>query len=516
MSANIKNVKIGIISSYGILLLELAAGILFTPYVITSLGQSEYGIYSLIGALIASIAVLDFGFGNAVTRYVSQYLAEKKKEKIDRFISLSFYIYTALAFIVCLAGTVMYFWFDGIFGNSLSAEELNTAKLLLAVLLFNIFISFYIGAINAYIQAFERFPFINLISFIRIITRLIVIFVLLNSGYKSVAIVIVDTVLNICTGLIFFYFSRKHLNLKIKLSSFNKDLVKEVFSYSVFIFVGNLADMMIWRVGLLIIGATLGSKEVAVFAVGITIISYFQYISGVINSKLFPMVTKMVTNGADNHELTHFAIKIGRLQFYLMGAILSLYYVYGKDFILLWVGPDYVLSWNISFILMFAMIVQTVQYSCVLILRAKKADGVRAFLQLGIFGLGALGGFFLIQDYGVVGMAYGLAIAIIILNWMIVNMIYIHVFKFKLRTYVAKVSPITVIHFFMITIGIVLKDFLPAASWFTFLMNVTILLSLYVLSFWMFGLSRRERKKWKMRAGSLFTGKRKISAGETA
>ena len=72
-----RDIKKGIITSYGIFAADMLAGILFTPFLIRSLGQSEYGVYSLMGAFIASLAVLDFGFGDAIIRYVAQYRAEQ-------------------------------------------------------------------------------------------------------------------------------------------------------------------------------------------------------------------------------------------------------------------------------------------------------------------------------------------------------------------------------------------------------------------------------------------------------
>ena len=54
-----------------------------------------------------------------------------------------------------------------------------------------------------------------------------------------------------------------------------------------------------------------------------------------------PKVSKLVTNGADNVVLTDLMIKVGRLQFIILGFILTVFYIFGKDFINLWAGNDY-------------------------------------------------------------------------------------------------------------------------------------------------------------------------------
>ena len=45
------------------------------------LGQSEYGLYSLVASIIAYLTLLDFGFGNAIIRYTAKLRAERKERE---------------------------------------------------------------------------------------------------------------------------------------------------------------------------------------------------------------------------------------------------------------------------------------------------------------------------------------------------------------------------------------------------------------------------------------------------
>ena len=62
-------VKWGIILSYLLILLNTLFGFLVTPYMISCLGEAEYGVYKTISSLTASLMVLDLGLGSTVTRY---------------------------------------------------------------------------------------------------------------------------------------------------------------------------------------------------------------------------------------------------------------------------------------------------------------------------------------------------------------------------------------------------------------------------------------------------------------
>ena len=73
------NRKTGVILSYVLLIVEIFSTLLFTPFLIRSLGQAEYGIYQLVISITAYLALLDLGVGNSVIRYIAKYRANNDK-----------------------------------------------------------------------------------------------------------------------------------------------------------------------------------------------------------------------------------------------------------------------------------------------------------------------------------------------------------------------------------------------------------------------------------------------------
>ena len=70
--------KAGAALSYLSIALNMVVGLVYTPYLLRMLGQSEYGLYSLAASLIAYLTVLDLGFGNAIVRYTAKFRTEGK------------------------------------------------------------------------------------------------------------------------------------------------------------------------------------------------------------------------------------------------------------------------------------------------------------------------------------------------------------------------------------------------------------------------------------------------------
>ena len=87
-------VKIGAILSYVIILLNMIIGIAYIPILTRMLGQSEYGLYSLVSSIISYLTILDFGFGNAIIIYTTKYKVNGEKEKEKKLHGMFLLIYT--------------------------------------------------------------------------------------------------------------------------------------------------------------------------------------------------------------------------------------------------------------------------------------------------------------------------------------------------------------------------------------------------------------------------------------
>ena len=73
--------KSGAILSYISIIVSTLVQILYTPLLIKMMGQSEYGLYSLVSSIIGYLTVLDLGFGNAIIVYTAKYRAQQKYEE---------------------------------------------------------------------------------------------------------------------------------------------------------------------------------------------------------------------------------------------------------------------------------------------------------------------------------------------------------------------------------------------------------------------------------------------------
>ena len=70
-------IKKGALLNYTTIIVTNVVGLILTPYIISKLGNDEFGLYTLIGSLVGYISILDFGLANTIVRFVAKYRAEK-------------------------------------------------------------------------------------------------------------------------------------------------------------------------------------------------------------------------------------------------------------------------------------------------------------------------------------------------------------------------------------------------------------------------------------------------------
>ncbi|MCB0426820.1 MAG: oligosaccharide flippase family protein, partial [Mangrovimonas sp.] len=238
--------KKGAILNYTTIILTNVVGLLLTPFIIRQLGDSEFGLYTMIGSFVGYIAVLDFGLSDAVVRFVAKYRAEKDKKGEENFLANTMLIYLVISTLVVLVGTVFYLNMDSVFQNSLTANELVQAKIMFAILVFNLAISLPAGSFTGICFGYEQFAFPKSAKIIRYISRSVLVVALLLLGGKAIAMVILDTVLNIVLDAVLIWYVFKRLGVKIKLHQYNFKLVKNIFSYSLWIFVFVIVSQFQW------------------------------------------------------------------------------------------------------------------------------------------------------------------------------------------------------------------------------------------------------------------------------
>ena len=78
-----RNVIANYIGMIGLIIIAF----LLSPFLVHSLGDIKYGIWSIAAAFTGYMSLLDFGIGSAVNRYVSKYNALEESDGTNSVVS---------------------------------------------------------------------------------------------------------------------------------------------------------------------------------------------------------------------------------------------------------------------------------------------------------------------------------------------------------------------------------------------------------------------------------------------
>lgn len=421
----VNQLKAGAVLSYVSMGVGYIISIAYTPIMLRLLGQSEYGLYNLVASVVAYLGVLNFGFGSAYMRYYSRYKVKEDRENIAKLNGMFLIVFTILGFIAVIAGTVLAFNTELIFGQELSNAELYKAKILLIILVINLAISFPNIVFTSYITANEKFIFQKLIQMIKMVVNPFVVLPVLLMGYGSVGMVIATTVLNGIIEAINAFYCINKLKMKFSFRNFDLRLMKEMTIFSSFVFINLIVDQVNWNIDKFILGRFHGTVPVAIYGLAAQLNTYYLSISVAISSVFIPRVHKLVATANDNRILTKLFTRIGRIQFIILSLISTGFIFFGRAFINMWAGKEYDEAYVILLLLIIpGTISSTIQNIGIEIQRAKNLHQFRSWLYL-IIAIANLGiSIPLAKLYGGTGAAIGTALAILIGNGLIMNWYY--------------------------------------------------------------------------------------------
>lgn len=490
-------IKKGAFLNYVIIFLTNAVGLFITPFILNHIGKAEYGVYTAIGALVGTISVLDLGLNNTIVRFVAKYRAQNDRKGEENFLATTMLIYICISILIVILGFSFYGYIDSYF-TKFNSEEIKIAKTIFVLFIFNLAVGLPGGSFVGICYGYEIFVFPKTINIIRYMLRTAVVVAVLTIGGKAIALVIIDTVFNILFMSVEAYYVFFVLKARFKLHEFKIKYVKQIFSYSLWIFVFSLVSMLQWKAGHWVLGRIATAEVLSIYGIGIVLGTYYGSFSTAISSVFLPRATKMTVGNATGEELTSMMIKIGRVSFIVLMYIFGGFLILGNQFVYLWVGEELGVdgshqTWLIALLIMIAYTLPLIQGFANSILEAKNKLSFKAILYLTFMILGATLGAFLAQFYGGVGMISGS-----IAGWFIVqnvmNIYYHKIIGLNIFRFFKELFHKTILTFLLILIIGYFINYIPGSSWINFIIKAFIYSLVYVVLIYKLGIIEFEKQ----------------------
>ena len=372
--------KAGTVLTYLYIFLSNTISLIYTPYMLRMMGQSEYGLYGTASSFISYLSILSFGIGGAYMRFNARCRAENDREAEKRLNGMFLTVFSILAVLVFIGGMLCVLLAGQLVEDTFTEQELVKLRIIMILLTANLMITFIFNVVTMALQAYEKYVFIRSVTLIVAVLSPVVNVIALNMGGRAITITAISLTLSILCYLVYFFYARKVIKLEFTFKGFRKDVIVEIFIFSGYLFLNSITDQITSSTDSVILSAVKGTAAVAVYTIGANFKAYFQQFSLAVSGCFGPMLNLLVAQKAGIKALDDVFKKVGRIQFYVVSLILIGYLSIGEKFICLWAGEDYSESFYIGMLLMLAAFIPAFQNIGVEIQKAMNKHKARSIV----------------------------------------------------------------------------------------------------------------------------------------
>lgn len=485
-----RQVKLGATIAYSSIVISLVIGIIYTPFMLSKMGESEYGIYNLALTIVTYLNVLDTGFAVAVVRYISFYKAKNDILRQQQVISTSFVLYITLGVLSLLIGGFFVANIDLLYTSSLTAMELKKLKIVVVILVLYLSIHFPASVFSSIIMANERFAFLKGIKLLSTILMPLIMTPLLIMGHKSISMVVVSVLLGLMSSMFYLFYCFRVLKIRFSHNTINKEILFLLVKYSLPIFVIMGCDCICRSFGSFYIGTLYGTISVTILTLAIQIRGYAESIVKAITSFFLPIFSSMVAGKASTEVVNQQFISVTRFQLHVALCILFGFLILGKEFLYYWtrglsVNDIYITSLIILIPLTFSM-AESSGEELVKAVGKQKTQMMIYVLRTVVLVLSTM---LMAKKYNYYACAIGIGLSIIICDIFLMNILYSKMLGIKLKLLLKSILYPCIIFFTVSALAFILDNIYPLSI----LNKIFLFLFIYVIPYLFWGVSADER-----------------------
>lgn len=490
--------KIGILLSYLNIAIQALLGFIYVPLLLHYIGTSEYGLYQLIGSLIAYFGIMDFGLTAAVTRFFAKYRALKDYVAIENLLALALRGYIMATFIAVIIGIICYFNIDIFLSKSLSPYEIKESKDIFILLIFNIALTLSTLIFRAIINGYERFLFLKGLETIQLILQPILVILLLEKNPTAFSVALAQTILNSLLIISRGYYCFYRLRVKIKFHFWDWNLISEFRRLSSSIFLECIVDQIFWKSNQVILGIIRGTVSVAVYSISSLVYMNYMALSTAISGVYLPYVTSLIAHSEPKEKISLLFIEIGRWQYYLLSLVASGFIIFGMQFIEIWAGKSFHDAYWITLIIIIPFSIDLIQNIGLSILQALNQYTFRAAVYTFIGILNICLAIPLAIKFGGIGCAIATGTSMFLGNGLCMNWYYAKHVGIDIKSFWLQIWDITRVVIFCTIIGYGGNMLFESQSKWIFIMKIIIYMSFYIFCIYRGAMNTKEREKVKM------------------
>ena len=381
---NHKRIAKNTIYLYLRMLITMAIGLYTSRVILNILGVEDYGIYNIVGGVIAMFSLISGSLSGSISRFITYELGKNDIDKLNKIFSTSISIQLILALIIFIIAELIGLWFIN-HELHIASNRINAAHWVFHCSIASFCIGLIMTPYNATIIAHEKMNVYAYMSIIDTLLKLLIVYALFICPFdKLKTYAVLGVVTSIITGVIYYWYcNRNFLECRYKFI-LNKCLFKDMFGFAGWNFIGTSAGILRTQGNNILLNIFSGSTIVNA-ATGITN-TIIGVISGFVNGFMTafePQITKCYA-AQEYTQLVKLLYYGSKFSAYLLLLFAIPIFINTNEILLLWLGvvPEYTVIF--TRLVLIYMITETISRPLII---AKNATGKIRNYQIIVGGI---------------------------------------------------------------------------------------------------------------------------------
>jgi O-antigen/teichoic acid export membrane protein len=400
-----------LLSGSALRVVTLAAHILvsffLTPFILFAVGERWNGMWVLVASFVGYYNILDLGLTQACQRYLALALGKKDEKDFNEVFMTSQVLFTGIAILPLV--------FSGIVAAAAGwqfsdPEEVKVFRVLVMSLGANLSVLMFFAPSGAVVLSSLRFDLNSYIMLAKLVVRTALTVWLINIGYGVMVLGIIALGVNTVGHLYTAYLARVIAPwLEISLRHFRRDRVRELFGFGFKSFVIRIMDLLCFHVDALVIANLINLSTVTYYSMASKLCDYFRQLTFTTFGVVAPVFTQY--HGAEDRKgLRDRYLMVMRFSVLLSTLMAGGIIVFGRAFLMRWVGDDFEVSYLPLVILMSSILFAMMHGPSGHFLSAINKLNIYAWVTTFEGLLNLVLSLILAPTYGMIGVAFGTSI----------------------------------------------------------------------------------------------------------
>ena len=331
----------------------MAGMLVLTPFIISNIGASDYGLWMLAASFVGYFELLDCGFATATVKFVGQYLGAGDVERRNKLASTLLAVYVLMAALVGLLAIALSYGFNSFFGI-VESQQQKALIVLLAMSLkvaLNLPLALFLGVLFGQ----QRIVEVNIIRVVAYVLYAGSVWFALDRGCGVVEIALLNAVVFFTEHLAFYIVCRMRTpDLQLSLGMFDLEVFREAASFSVFAMVTNVSTVMLLRTDPIVVKLFLPLSAVAMYALSLKISEQILLLTKQFINVFTPHIAQLHGVG-DRAGVREAFLNSSRFGLASLAVIAIPLMYWSTEAIELWVGIEFAGAGPILLVLVLAM-----------------------------------------------------------------------------------------------------------------------------------------------------------------